>query len=62
MALQVTGGLNVKTVFWDIECTDLDSKWARLLTVAFKTEGKKPFALVNKALITGKVRGRSWAV
>ena len=34
----------------DIECTDLDARWARLLTCAFKPMGRKAYCLVNPQL------------
>lgn len=41
----------MKTIFWDIECTDLDAHWARILTIGLKPQGKKALVLVNQSIL-----------
>jgi len=49
---------SMKTCFWDIECTDFDAHWARMLTIAIKPEGKKPIKLINESLFKSPGKGR----
>lgn len=48
----------MKTCFWDIECTDLDAHWARILTVAIKPEGKSVKKYINPSLLRATGQGR----
>lgn len=41
---------SMKTVCWDIECTDLDAHWARILTVATKSLGGPVKKFINQSL------------
>ena len=49
----------MKTCFWDMETTDLDCDWARILTCGIKPLGRKPLMMVNKSLFKNVGEGRS---
>ena len=42
--------MSLTMAFWDIECTDLDSRWARILTCAVKPYREETNVLVNPNL------------